>query len=469
MKIPLVGPSSQQRAFPFNAERTVNYIAIADKDGKNASCLLGAPGLLAFTSVGSGPGRGSFTAAATGRYFVASGNAFYEVFSDGTSVKHGDLVSTTGVVQMEENGTQLYIGDGQYGYIFTYATNTFAQITDPDFPVSVGTVCFVGGYFIVNQNGTGKFYVSDLYNGLSWQALNFATAESSPDNLLRVIAVQGQLWLMGSLSAEVWTPNGSTRFPFELISGAVIDMGIISPYAAQAMDNTIFWVGTNREGGRTVYRATGFIPQRISTEPMEKLLAQVTNLASLRTWKYQEEGHVFLMITGGGLETTLCYDLTTQLWTERATLDSTGEYDLHRGADCSIAFGKTLVIDRENAKIYQMSLDFYSDDGAAMPSDRIFTHLSQENVQARHSELVVDIEVGVGLQNGQGVNPQGTLSLSNDGAKTWFGSQTKSIGRVGKYLTRVVFWRLGIARTRTYRFRITDPVRRCLFGLYLNV
>lgn len=468
MKINAAGPSSQQRSLPFNSERTVNLYAIADQSGKSQAMLQGTPGYELF-SKGTVEGRDLFVAAGSGRCFCVEGFNFFEVMSDGTRTFWGALLTAGGIVKMIENGVQIMIMDGTYGYIFTYATNVFIQILDADFPFPCGYGDFNGGYFMVPQSGTGKFYISDLYNGLSWQPLNFATAESTPDNLQSIITVQGQSWLGGTGSFEVWTNTGSSRFPFELISGAVIDVGLAGAACAQAIDNTILFIGQNEDGGLIVYRATGFTPQRISTEPIELLLGKVADRSTLRTWKYQQEGHVFFVITGGGMETTLVYDLTTQLWHERAYLNAQGFYETHRGIACCFAFGKTLIIDRVNGNIYRMALDIYSDNGDALASDRIFTHISDENTYTNYGRLTVDLETGVGTQTGQGFNPQIMLSMSNDGGRTYGINQMKSFGRVGQYLSRVIFSRLGIARVRTFRVRITDPVKRSILALYLNV
>ena len=468
-KIPLVGPSSQQSALAYNAERTINMYAIADQDGKNPAMLVGLPGLELFAAVGNSQGRGCFTAAASGRLFVVNGSTLYEVLADGTSSARGSLSTSSGVVVMEENGVQLMISDGQYGYTFAYSTNSFAKITAAAFPSPAGSPTFLGGYFVVPQLGTGKFYTSDLYNGAAWQALNFATAESSPDILLRCLAVGGQLWLFGSLTTEVWTPSGNIRFPFELITGGVVDMGIAGPHCVQGMSDGPVWVGRNREGGIAVYRANGFTPVRISTEAIERLLKTATNFDTLRTWRYQEEGHSFLIITGGGMKTSLIYDTTTKLWFERASLDAYGEYAPHRGADCTVAFGKTLVIDKDNGNIYRMALDIYSENGEIMPAERIFTHIAEENKNLFFKRLVADLQVGVGTANGQGIDPKITLSMSNDGSYTWFGEQTVSIGGIGQYQQKVEFWQLGMASTRTFKLRITDPVKRAFLGLYLDV
>ena len=121
---------------------------------------------------------------------------------------------------MADNGTQLMIVDGVNGYIFNFNTSVFVRITDVDFP-GADTVTFFNGRFVVNKPNTGQFYISDLYNGLSWDALNFATAESDPDNLVRVIADGGSLILYGDKTTEMWGDTGAADFPYGRIGSKI--------------------------------------------------------------------------------------------------------------------------------------------------------------------------------------------------------------------------------------------------------
>jgi hypothetical protein len=111
-------------------------------------------------------------------------------------------------VSIADNGTQMMIVDGTYGYIYNTSTNVFAQITDVDFPANPVTVTFLAGRFVVNLVGSSRFYVSDLYDGLSWDALNFANAETSPDPISAVLASNGQLILLGTRTTEYWGLSG---------------------------------------------------------------------------------------------------------------------------------------------------------------------------------------------------------------------------------------------------------------------
>ena len=467
MKIGLVGGSSQQYSLPFNSERTVNLYPIADPRGADDVSLYGTAGLSLFGTYGSGAIRGCFSAG-NGRAFVVSGSALFEIFSDGTSTNRGSLLGSSGIVTLAENGVQLGICDGQKAYMFTYATDAFAQVTDVDFPSSVGAIAYIDSYFMVNENNTGKWYISALLNGLSWDALDFATAESSPDKLNRAYNFLGYVGLFGDRTLELWRNTGDSAFPFAKVSSST-PIGCEAPYTILSVDTSVYWVGANEQGSGIVYQAQGFTPKRISTEPIEKILQAVAAPADLRAWTYQEQGHTFYAITGSDLETTLVYDLNTQVWHERAYLESTGAFSQHRASCVMRAFNKTLVGDRETGEVYEMKLEFYTDNNDYIKRLRVFTHLLDERKDIRYNKLTIGVETGVGLQSGQGSNPLISLRVSSDGARTWSDYFTKSIGAVGKYQQEVTFRRLGISQINTFELSTSEPVKITLTGAYLNV
>jgi hypothetical protein len=74
------------------------------------------------------------------------------------------------------------------------------------------------------------------------------------------------------------------------------------------------------------------------------------------------------------------------------------------------------------------------------------------------------VEQGVGLNSGQGIDPQVELLVSKDSAKTWFSAGTASLGPMGHYDDRTFWTRLGMARVDRLVFEtvITDPVKRVI-------
>jgi hypothetical protein len=468
MKIGLVGGSYQERSLPLDAQRTINLYPVVDEtqQGKEVSALYGTPGKRLFGTAGAGPMREAYTAA-NGRAFFVSGNKLYELSSGGSATERGTLLTSNGNLTVDENGSQLGLCDGTYGYIFTYATNVLAQITDSDFPTAT-SLTFIDGYFAVSKANSGQFFISALYNGTSWDALDFATAESSPDDLVRVYNAVGQLWLFGKRTTEIWTNTGNTVFPFERIQGAKMDMGLLAAHSVVSIDNSVFWLGRDTKGQGIVYRAKGFSPERISTHAIEYLLQASSSLENIKGYTYQQDGHTFYVLTGEGLNTTLVYDLSTGLWHERAFLNTQGEYEIDLGSCYTFAFSKHLVGDRLNSNVYEMSLDVFKDGDYQIKRQRTFTHIHEEGEPIRVQQLAVEFEGGVGLTSGQGSNPQCWLEVSEDFGRTWGDEYYASIGALGQYRTRAEWRKLGYAYQFTFRVSISDPVKVAICGAYLK-
>lgn len=350
------------------------------------------------------------------------------------------------------------------------AAITDVSINDSAFglPASCGSVTAIDTYFIVNQNGTQDFFISNPNDGTSWQALNFASKEGSPDNLLRPFNAVGQLWLFGSQTTEIWTDTGAALFPFQKISGAKMEVGIYAPATAVAIDNTVIWVGADKYGKAIVYRAQGFFPQRISTTPIEMLIRQAPTPETLFAYTYQEDGHVFYAVSGGGMASTLVYDATTKMWHERCWMNTQGVFEAHLASCCMFAFGMQLVGDRNSGNLYIMANTNFTDNGQPLIFDRIYTHIANEDKRIRYNRLVIGVENGVGLQSGQGSAPLLMMRLSKDGGRTWTDWFTASMGEVGEYQTKCSFRRLGVAEQMTFQIRISDPVKRAITGSYLS-
>jgi hypothetical protein len=95
-----------------------------------------------------------------------------------------------------------------------------------------------------------------------------------------------------------------------------------------------------------------------------------------------------------------------------------------------------------------------------------------ENTLSRtlHHGMQLDCETGVGLNTGQGSDPQVMLRWSDDGGHTWSNEHWRSMGKIGQYGHRVIWWRLGATtklRDRVYEVSGTDPVRVYIMGAEL--
>ncbi|MBO0358628.1 hypothetical protein J0X19_11785 [Hymenobacter sp. BT186] len=469
MKAGLVGPSYKMRSRPFSAERCINLFPIlAESKAKDVAALYGTPGLKLFATAGQGPIRGLITCG-NGRTFCVSGNELYEILADKTTVVRGMLSTFNGPVSMAENGLQLMLATSPDGYIFKFADNTLAKITDPDFP-GADYVIFQDGFFIiVPPNNMGRFNISKIYDGLSWDALDFATAESSPDGLVSLESVAGQLMLFGVSTTEIWYNNGSADFPFARLSGGRMETGAAAKFSLAKLDNSVFWLGQDKHGSGMVFRANGVTPLRISTQAIEYALAQVIELAGdlsgIIGFPYQQEGHLFYILTGNGMETALVFDAATQLWHERAFLFN-GDYERWQAVFHCFAFNQNLTGDRLSGNIYVIDQDTYTDNDQPIRRSRVFSHVFNEGKRFKIASLQVDFDPGVG--NAACPDPQAWLRLSKDGGNTWSNEYSAKLGKVGDYLRRVIWRRLGIQREATFEVSVSDPVKVIITGARFN-
>lgn len=474
MKTPILGSTYVARSVNAADARMVNlFPEIVPEGGKEPAFLNRCPGLKFQNRVGVGPIRGLWAHQTNGDdFYVASGNEFYKLTSlTGTPIKLGNI-SGTGPVSIADNGTQLFIACGAKGYIYNESTNVFAQITDPDFPGAT-TVCYLDGYFVFNQPNSQIIWVSDLLDGTSVQPLNFASAEGSPDGVVGLINDHKELWIFGTDTTEVWYDAGGADFPLAPIQGAFNEIGCLSPWTIQKLDNSIFWLGTDPRGQGIVYRADGYKGVRVSTHAVEWQIQQYPDLHEATAYTYQQDGHAFYVLNFPAANTTWVFDVATNAWHERAGFID-GAFTRQRANNMCNFQGNIVVGDFENSNIYTLDLDTYQDNGQIQRWLRSWRALptGQNNLNrtAQHS-LQLDIQAGVGLNDGQGSDPEVMLRWSDDGGHTWSNEHWVKIGKIGQYGRRAIWRRLGMTekiRDRVYEVSMTDPVKTTIMGAELH-
>jgi hypothetical protein len=472
MKTPILGQSYVARSVNAADARMVNLFAEVLSEGKEAAFLQRAPGLRKLATVGFGPIRGLWAFSNDdGTGFMVSGTELYKIDNSYTAIKIGN-VSGTGPVSMADNGTQLFIACGGPSYIYNVDTLAFGQITDADFPGAL-TVAYLDGYFVFNEPNSQKMWVTQLLDGTSIDPLDFASTEGAPDGLLAVSSNFREIWAFGTNSIEVWYDTGASDFPLQRIQGAFNELGLAAAFSVAKVDNGLFWLGRDRRGQGIVYRANGYAGERISTHAVEWQIQQYADLSDAIAYTYQQDGHSFYVLIFPSANTTWVYDLATQAWHERAGWTN-GAFTRHR-SNCQMAFNHEIVVgDFENGNIYAFDLDDYSDNGEIQKWLRSWRALGpgkNDLKRTAHHSLQLDIDAGVGLNTGQGSDPQVMLRWSDDGGHTWSNENWLSIGKIGEYYRRVIWRRLGMTlklRDRVYEVSMTDPVKIAIMGAELH-
>jgi hypothetical protein len=473
MRFPgFIGPSYTLQSVNVDCQRAVNLYpevnALGTGKEREVASLVPTPGLRVLLTLPESPTRGSWTAA-NGQHFRVAGKKFYRINSDWSYTELGSLNTDRGPVSMSDNGNHVVAVDGPNGYVWSITDEVYGQITDPDFP-GADQVTFQDGYFIFNKPNSGEFFISSI-NGTDFDALDIATAEGSPDNLVGLISSNQNVQLFGTQSVEVYYNSGDADFPFSRIQGALVDVGCSAAFSIAKIVGVTYWVGGDENGSGIVYRMQGFQAQRISTPAVESVIRGISQdqLSQARAYTYQQGGHVFYCLNLPGTKSTWVYDASTGFWHERTYLNSW--YPERHRAEChSVAYGLSVVGDHENGNIYALDSDVYSDNGNPIERIRSAPHLTSGLRLIRHNRFQLDMETGVGLTGTQqGTNPKVMIRWSDDGGHSWSNEYWTDAGKIGKTRQRVIWRRLGMSRDRVYEIRITDPVKVVLIGADLDV
>jgi hypothetical protein len=447
--LPFVGISYALSTRQASAQRSVNlYLTAMETPSKAGVIMRAVPGLVLFASLGAEV-RGCIEAA--GRCFFVAGGSLYELASDGTSTNRGSLLTNSGNVGMAWGTTQLVVTDGANGYVLTLATNSFAQISDTDWPGS-DRVDYLAGFFLLKEPDTQRFYVTAIDDASSVDALDFASAESAPDDLVAHIVVNQRAYLLGETVSEIWYVSGGEDFPLSRSSGETIDVGCIAKWSVCKADAGLMWIGRDLNGSGIVYRASGGPPQRISTVAVEEALQGSTNLSQAVAYVYQDKGQTFYAINAPGLSATWVYEIATNAWHERCDLDGNGQFIAHRATHHVFAHGLHLVGDADG-KVYRMDANTYTFNGDARVCERTSPNdAAPLREEKSHSKFVLDCQTGEAASG----TPQVELSWSNDGGATFKNPVTKSAGALGNRYQRLIWRRLGRTIDRVWKVRFSE-------------
>lgn len=450
------------RSAPLAAQQVINlYAESAPRDAKSDVVLYNTPGLKSFATAGSGPIRGAHVMA--GVLYVVSGGSLYSISSAAAATSLGSI-SGVGRVSMADNsidntGNQLCVVNGAQGYIYTVAGG-LVQITDPDF-LPADTVTFQDGYFVFNRAGTAQFFISNLRDGLLYTATDFATAEGATDNLVAVVSNHRELWLFGERTIEVWFNSGDLDFPFDRISGSFIERGCAAAFSPARIDNTLIWLGEDR----IVYRATGYVPTRISQHAIENAIEGYATVSDAYGFVHTMSGHKFYALMFPTEGVTWVFDAATKLWHQRQSF-GLGRWRVNAYAR---VYGKHLVGDSVNGTIGELDPDTYTEYGATLQGIATGPPAHHDRRRVFHHRFELDVESGVGLTTGQGSDPLIQLDWSDDGGRTFSSRKpARSIGKKGAYDHRLRWNRMGQARNRIYRILISDPVKRTIVAAHLE-
>lgn len=483
MKFSFVGPPYTAKSNVIADEECINLFAetLETPGAQTQRSYLGTPGLKVFAALPKGPTRGSIEI--NGRAFEAAGDTLYEVFADGTYTARmdGTLDPYGGPVSIAASNIELLIVAGGKAWCYELASDSFTEVT----PLLAGKpikVKYSDGYFIVIFENSNKFQISAILDGATWPGIQVNAVSVFPENIVSIEVSHRELWVIGAQHAQPYQDTGSDEV-FDVIPGALIEMGAGATFGVDLLDNTVFWISEDTRGARQAWRASGYTPQRISTHAVEVALSSYTpdQISGLVSYSYQDGGHLFWVLYIPGTDCTWVYDVAEGLWHKRAEWKD-GAFGPHRSWNHMYAFGKHLVGDWQTGNLWEMAMAydtgggvyaFVTDDGQPIRRLRRSPTLVSEMQWIYHNELTVDFATGLGPQppltdgDGNPRPPQAMLRWSDNRGSTWSNEHVAGMGFAGEYTSRVIWRRLGRSRYRVYEVSISDPIPVAIVDAYL--
>ena len=434
-----------------------------------------SPGLLAFAqpSGGVGTSRGSLELNDT--LFQVIDATLYQITPNGSTLATFGPIANDGLpVQMAADPDTLVI----VGANVLHALNA-GVLSRPAMPAGVTPIgiCFLKNYFVLLSSSLRQFYFSD--DGLIWNPADVQTAEADANNLLAITTHNEELWICGNRITQVFAVGTDPNTPFIQRDGAVIPYGIRARASLRRLGDSLIWLNRDRDSEDEIVKVSGYAEQVISDAAVTNAIRQYSKTATIDDaigWTYGLNNQEFYCISfpsaRGGLGATWQYNATLEEWGEIGSWNATtGLFERHRANTCLSAFGKLLIGDHTNGKIYEMSPDVYDDDGGVARWLWRTPRLGNNGQRVTYNQLEVFGDWGVGLSTGaaEDMDPQMIIRWSNNGGKTFQSERQRSMGLLGTYDRRVTVNQCATGRDRVFEFSSSARTFLGINGVGLDV
>lgn len=400
------------------------------------------------------------------RSFNAFGEASFNAVQVGTGIFGSERVfmSDNGPLNSGGGAGQLCIivpeSDVQFNaFIFTIAGG-LVQISDVDFDGPVNGLAYVDGFFLFTKKSGNKFFISNLRDGLTYLATDFADAEVDPDPIRAPFILKNEVYIFGSQTFEPFQNVGGGGFPFVRIEGAVQDKGIDAPASVIEIDGNMSFIGSADGEQPAIWLTNGGKPQKISTTAIDNQIRQYTDetVSSAFAATYSQAGALFAVFTFPRQE-TFVYEVISGLWHTRES--TIGEVqNPWRVSNIKQAYGELLVGDLTTNKFGIIDREIFTEYGEPIKRRFVMPPFDNGGDPFFIDSIEAVIESGLGNTVDPAQNPKVILSYSDDGGRTFSDGITREVGAIGEYEFRTIWNQLGrVARERMFKFEVADAIK----------
>lgn len=269
MQIPILKGLVASEDADFSVSLPINYEPIVQQTGISAGYLRAAPGITLLVDTDLGADRGGIEW--NGVHYRVVGSKLIRV--DGASFAVlGDVGNNGLPVSLDFSFDLLAIASNRN--LFYWDGATLNQVTDPDLGV-VLDVMYLDGRFITTD---GSFIVlTELSDPYSVDPLKYGSAEVSPDPIVGLNHVRGEMNAVGTGTIENFRNVGGAGFPYQRNPGALIPKGATGTHAFCYFMESYAFVGGAPNTAPSVWIAGGGEAANISTQEIDEALAALSS------------------------------------------------------------------------------------------------------------------------------------------------------------------------------------------------
>lgn len=216
----------------FRTSYPRNLIPVPKKQGISQGYLRPADGIVEF-GIGPGQDRGGINW--NGKLYRVMGSKLVSVSSSGGITIVGDVGGNIEQCQFDYSFDRLAIASN--GNLFYWDNSNLVKVTDADLG-NVLDMIWVDGYFMTTDGS--YLVVTELTNPTQINPLKYGSSESDPDSIKALLKIRGEVYALNRYSIEVFDNIGGSLFPFQRVSGALINKGCLGTNAACSYTMTTY-------------------------------------------------------------------------------------------------------------------------------------------------------------------------------------------------------------------------------------
>jgi len=470
MQLPITGGFYSLPSTSVSNQRCVNlYTHIAEGASETQEQLQGFSGINENTDTGLGKTRGAIVF--QNELYRVDGNSLVRITQFGVvdNVSGSETVTGNSRLFLAENGESICIVD-PYGNTYFYdKTNGLVKNINADFQAleaeygKTRCVTYLDGYFVFNTDKV--LFQSSLPNvnkGQNFNALEFDDADQFPDDLVSVVASQGNLYAFGVDSFEIYrTASGTTTgdFAFTRVSTQNNERGLVGRYNLINADSAVYFIGGGKFERPSVWELRGAQLNKISTDAVDSLIEDYDNGFALA---WSERGQFFRAFTFD--KTTLVYNARTSRWCEIQENNFTEGWQVqtinrvYGRLSASNLTGKEGTLDKE---YFTWFGDTILDYCTSQPFGN-----QRKPFAVQWLEAVCQSGVGTDTRT----NPTIAMSYSRDGGVTFGNERYRELGAQGDRTKRQRWYLLGrMDEDIVLKFSFSEPCQKTLIGLEASI